>query len=216
MNNISAKTVSIIGIVTAALVGGSVSADDNPAYWVNPDGKVWMSGFGECWRSSDWTPGTAIEQCDPDQAKQRGPAPVQVATVVPEPEPEPVAAEITLGADALFDFNKSELRPEGERALDNFISQLGGVDYESVIVVGHTDRLGSMTYNYKLSERRAESVQNYLVAKGVPSQKINAKGRGESFPATAHMECQGLSRAAQIACYQPDRRVEIMVTGTRN
>lgn len=213
MNNISAKTVSIIGIVTTALVGGPAFADDT-GYWVNPDGKVWMSGFGECWRSSDWTPDSAMEPCNPAQAPE--PAPVPVATVVPEPEPEPVAAEVTLGADALFDFNKSELKPAGERALDNFIGQLGSINYDTVVVVGHTDRLGSISYNNNLSERRAESVKNYLSAHGVPSQQINAKGRGESFPATAYGQCEGMNRTSQIACYQPDRRVEVMVTGTRN
>ena len=113
---------------------------------------------------------------------------------------------ITLDADALFAFDKSDLRPEGRAKLQEFASSLNQVgQYNSINVSGYTDRLGSNAYNMRLSQARANSVKNYLVSLGVPSHKIHAQGYGESNPV---VQCDG-SGAQLISCLQPNRRVEI-------
>jgi OOP family OmpA-OmpF porin len=76
------------------------------------------------------------------------------------------------------------------------------------IVQGHADRLGSARHNQHLSERRAEAVRDYLVAKGVPVENIQAVGLGTSMPQTS---CAQMNRRALIECLAPDRRVTVEI-----
>ena len=152
------------------------------------------------------------------------PAPVNVAPAPPAPAPAsavvvaaPERQRVSFSADALFTFDQSQLRPEGRIALDRFAQELNGTQFEMIIVEGHTDRLGSEAYNQQLSSKRAESVKAYLVSPGsIDATKISALGKGESTPVTKPDDCRGTVRNAKlIACLQPDRRVEVEVTGTR-
>jgi len=84
-----------------------------------------------------------------------------------------------------FNFDKSDLKPEGIALLDAFIAKLAEnncKDYE-IDVNGHTCNIGAKAYNQKLSERRAQSVVKYLVSKGINNAYIGAKGFGETKPA---------------------------------
>lgn len=146
------------------------------------------------------------------------PAPVAAPAPAPQPEPEPEPAplmEVTLGAEALFDFDKSELKPEGRTRLDQLLRDMEAVDYDTVIVIGHTDRIGTRDYNIGLSNRRAAAVRDYLVRGGVPAGNITARGMNSDQPVTTPAQCAGRRGDALIACYQPDRRVVIEVHGTR-
>jgi OOP family OmpA-OmpF porin len=98
--------------------------------------------------------------------------------------------------------------------LDEFISGLSGAKYNSISVVGHADRIGKEAYNQKLSERRAEAVKAYLILNGVPSDKIRTEGRGESDPVTGDT-CKRVRGKALISCLQPDRRVDVSVSATK-
>ncbi len=145
----------------------------------------------------------------------------EVAPVVaPAPAPAPVVEtkRFTLKSDVLFTFNKSTLKPEGQQALDQLYSQLSSMDPkdDSVVVLGFTDHIGSEQYNQKLSEKRAQSVIDYLVFKGIPSDKISARGMGESNPVTGNTCDNVKSRQALIDCLAPDRRVEIDVKGIKD
>ncbi|ATA21514.1 OOP family OmpA-OmpF porin [Gibbsiella quercinecans] len=140
----------------------------------------------------------------------------------PAPAPAPVVEtkHFTLKSDVLFNFNKSTLKPEGQQALDQLYTQLSSLDPKdgSVVVLGYTDAVGSEQYNQKLSTQRAQSVVDYLVSKGIPADKISARGMGESDPVTGNT-CgykSGRATAAQIACLAPDRRVEIEVKGIKD
>lgn len=125
--------------------------------------------------------------------------------------PKPVAIKleqplkVTFPASALFDFDKSVLKPEGKRGLDNLLAKVKGADIEIYIVVGHTDSIGTDEYNRKLSLRRADSVKNYLVSQGVPQIKIRADGRGESEPVASNKTAGGRSQ---------NRRIEVTVVPT--
>ncbi|NVO07295.1 MAG: OmpA family protein, partial [Rhodoferax sp.] len=158
------------------------------------------------------------------------PVPVVEAAPVPlvaEPLPEPVAqpkavvvvvpTKVTLSADSLFAFDKATLSGAGKQEIDAFAAGLSGLDYEVLTVTGHTDRLGSEVYNLKLSERRAQVVGNYLVqAKGIPEGKLLARGQSGANAVTQPADCVGSKPTpALIACLQPDRRVDLEVTGTR-
>ncbi len=110
-----------------------------------------------------------------------------VVAPAPAPAPEVTTKHFTLKSDVLFNFNKSTLKPEGQQALDQLYTQLSNMDPKdgSAVVLGYTDRIGSDAYNQQLSEKRAQSVVDYLVSKGIPASKISARGMGESNPVTA-------------------------------
>ena len=182
-------------------------------------------GYDVCVRTSDWTPARAIEACDPDLVpkpagkppvapppKVEAPAPKVVA---PPPPPAPPAPpqKFTVSADALFDFDKATLKPEGQKKLDELANALRGKQHDTIRATGHTDRIGSVRYNQRLSERRADAVKKYLLGKGLDANNIVAAGKGKSQPVTQATDCKGpkMTRAAIRACLQPDRRVDIEV-----
>ncbi|MEO6279722.1 OmpA family protein [Roseateles sp.] len=150
------------------------------------------------------------------------PAPVVVAAApAPAPIPVPVVMperrRVSFSAESLFGFDRSEIKPEGRAALDRFANDTRGAQFEVIVVEGHTDRLGTPAYNQKLSQRRADAVKTYLVSEGgFDANKVTANGQGEATPVTATADCKGSKPTAKlIACLQPDRRVDIEVTGTR-
>lgn len=144
------------------------------------------------------------------------PAPVISAAPVAAPIPMPTPRRVSFAADALFGFDQSALRPDGKAALDTFARDLAGARFELIVVEGHTDRLGSSAYNQTLSEQRAEAVKAYLVSSGgFDAGKVSTAGLGETAPSQAG-DCKASLPVAQLrACLQPDRRVDVDVTGTR-
>ena len=190
--------------------------------WVSSDGQVVRNGFNECWRNSAWTPETAHPACDgakavaptavPAPAPAPAPAPVAAAIQqpVPVPVPMPVAApaaptKLTFAAEALFDFDKSVIKAQGQSQLDALLAKLASLNWTAMTVVGHTDSTGPASYNQGLSERRAASVKSYLVGKGLPASAIEASGRGETAPVADNATSSGRAQ---------NRRVEVEVQGT--
>ena len=151
---------------------------------------------------------------------QAPPAPVVVPVAPPEPPPPPPPkpwVKVKLQADSLFGFDQDTLQADGKQALDKLLQELKAVNIEAIQVTGHTDRLGSKAYNDKLSTRRAQAVQNYLVqVGGIPASKVSAQGAGSSQPETAPGDCKGRQATqALITCLRMDRRVEVEVTGSQ-
>lgn len=141
------------------------------------------------------------------------------APVMPAPEPAPAPVErVELSADALFKFDRSgveDLLPDGRRQLDELASRIsqGYIAVEQIRITGHTDRLGSESYNQRLGWARAATVRDYLSSRGV-SSSMEVASMGESQPKTTG--CVGnKATAALIACLQPDRRVEVDIQGTK-
>ncbi|MDP2286877.1 MAG: OmpA family protein [Pseudohongiella sp.] len=149
------------------------------------------------------------------------PAPVVEASApppapAPAPTPAPQPVSVTLAASALFEFDQAVLSAAGRQELDGLVRQINGLSYETVIVIGHTDRIGTREYNLGLSERRANAVRAYLVQGGIPANRITASGVANDQPVTPASGCRGLgSNAATIACLAPDRRVVIEIHGSR-
>jgi OOP family OmpA-OmpF porin len=143
--------------------------------------------------------------------------PVMAAAPPPVVAPAPAPRRVKFSADSLFAFDQSVVSPAGKVALDAFSKDLQGASFDVIGVEGHTDRLGSAPYNQALSERRAQAVKTYLISVGgIAAAKVSAMGKGESEPITKPQDCPGSQRNAKlIACLQPDRRVEVEVTGTR-
>lgn len=213
-------------LLLATLLGLSVSAiaqtkgidrKDVIGYAIDQRDNVVKSGFGLCWRTGYWTPAMAIEECDPDLVKKPAPAAAPAPTAAPAPAaaPKPAAQKVTLAADALFDFNKADLRAEGKAKLDKLAADIKGIKLEVIIAVGHADRFGTDAYNQKLSEKRAEAVKAYLVGKGVEPNRVYTEGKGKKQPITKADQCKGPKSKKVVDCLQPDRRVEIEVIGTK-
>ncbi len=89
---------------------------------------------------------------------------------------------LTMNSAILFDFNSYSLKPEALKVLDSIYRYLSNVEYKKIEVVGYTDNVGSKQYNLVLSRRRAMSVADYLIARGIPEDFVEIKGMGEENP----------------------------------
>jgi OmpA-OmpF porin, OOP family len=155
----------------------------------------------------------------PVQASAPAPAPRPAAAPAPTPAPAPVPApvRVTFSADSLFDFDSSVVRTAGQAELDKLAADLRGVDFDTIVVTGHTDRIGAQAYNLKLSTERAEAVKAYLVrSANISAAQVTTRGVNGAEPITTAAQCgPQLTRAQLIPCLAADRRVEVEVTGTR-
>jgi OmpA-OmpF porin, OOP family len=145
-----------------------------------------------------WKP----ESCAAVLEPPRPPAPP------PPPAPAPLPEQpLRLSADALFGFDSAVLSAEGQHAVQGILAQVReAAQVQSIRVTGYTDRIGSASYNQRLSQRRAEAVRTALVQGGVPASAISAEGRGAAEPI---VQCEQRSRRELIACLAPNRRVQI-------
>jgi len=139
----------------------------------------------------------------------------QGAVAAPAMAPEVVSKTFNLNSDVTFAFGKANLKPQAQATLDGIYGEIAQINSAKVAVAGYTDRIGSDAGNLKLSQRRADTVANYLVQKGVATNAISATGYGKANPVTGATCDQVKGRKALIACLAPDRRVEIAVNGTK-
>lgn len=133
--------------------------------------------------------------------------------------PKNTLDNINLAADSLFKFNGSQLTdllPAGKKSLTELAEKItsGYASVENIKLTGHTDRLGSEQYNQQLALKRALTVQQYLIAQGIPAEKLSHQSAGESQPVT-----QGcfdvVDRTLLKACLQADRRVTVEISGIK-
>jgi outer membrane protein OmpA-like peptidoglycan-associated protein len=111
---------------------------------------------------------------------------------------------LQLSLDAVFfDVDQATLRSSGLRKLDEFINPIRQDSSHLVYVEGHTDNTGEVTYNQRLSERRAQAVKEALIAKGITPNRLVAKGYGETHPIAGNTTKKGR---------QQNRRVEIVIS----
>jgi OOP family OmpA-OmpF porin len=228
--NFAAKAV-LAGFAASVALSSVPAMAQTPrpeVYTSDSAGQVVKDPFDLCWRTGYWTPAGAAadkewgckcdkdliakEICEPPPPPAPPPAPVEPAPVKLLPK------KIEFSADALFDFDKYALKPKGTEMLDELASTLSGATYDSIGAVGFTDPIGSVAYNQKLSERRANAVKTYLTGKGIAAEKVKSEGRGKNDLKITIAECRGQgskTRKALIECLQPNRRVEVSVSGTK-
>ncbi|HWU78288.1 MAG TPA: OmpA family protein [Rhodanobacter sp.] len=193
-------------IASAALVTAAGAQTINN--WRNGTSElVWKNGTNQlCWRDAEWTPATAAANCDGAIVPAAVPAPAPVVAPPAAPPAPVMSSKVTFSADAFFDFDKSVLKPEGKAKLDDLVQKIQDIKLEVIIAVGHTDSIGSVAYNQKLSVRRAEAVKAYLVSKGIEKNRVYTEGKGKSQPIASNKTAAGRAK---------NRRVEIEVVGTR-
>jgi OOP family OmpA-OmpF porin len=230
----SALRNTLAGVVIAGVLFPAVaSAQDakNQGYLLDTQGNiVRAAGAGVCVRTSDWTPARAVAECDPDLVKKPAPAPKPAPKAAPKPKPEakakpkkPQMLNITEKIELQgMPFDKAEMTPDNVKELEKFIAGLrkatkarAPVQFGAVVVTGHTDRLGSLKYNMRLSERRAVVVKDYLVKNLNVDQKLifwEGKGPKEPIPVTKFCDNK-MKRKQLIECLAPNRRVTVEVVG---
>jgi outer membrane protein OmpA-like peptidoglycan-associated protein len=134
------------------------------------------------------------------------PAPEPKPAPVPPPPPPPPPAPKVIDRMTLevnFDFDKSNIREEDKAKLQEAVDFVKKYPGAKVRLEGHTDSIGTEQYNQALSERRAESVKNYLVKEGAAEEsKTTAIGYGESRPVAPNKTEEGRAK---------NRRVEILI-----
>ena len=153
-------------------------------------------------------PATYVSRAPDPVPEIVAPAPVTPVAPLPPATPavQPRFERYTLSATDLFAFNSAELQMPQPK-LDEIATALNrNREVTNVAITGYADRIGSNQYNLKLSERRAASVKDYLVNKGVDSSRLKTEGKGEANPVVV---CTNKKRADLIACLQPNRRVEV-------
>ena len=133
------------------------------------------------------------------------------------PATHTVVEQRSLSTDTLFAFDRSSvesLSPDGRRRLDALADELKTwKTIERIQLSGHTDRLGSYRHNQTLSLQRAEAIKHHLVSRGLRADVIEADGQGAARPI---VQCRvQRETAALIECLQPNRRVEIVISGQR-
>ena len=187
------KTLKLLLASVITISASAAMASDN---WQNGDGALnWKNGDGTlCWRDASWTPATAAKGCDGALAAK----PAAAAAGVSQ-------SKITLQADTLYDFNKSDLKPVGKATLDKIAADLRKIKLEVIIAVGNTDSVGTDAYNMALGQRRAQSVKAYLTSKGIDGSRIYTESKGKSNPVASNATAEGRAK---------HRRTDIEVVGT--
>jgi len=209
-------------LVMASLTFAGVASAHEVAkegYLIDTRGNVVKNNYNECWKTGYWTPAMAIEECDPDLVKKEAPkmAEAKAPAVVPVTGPDKAAfVAITLQAETLFDFDKSVIRADGKKILDDEVvaKMKQYPQVEVVLVTGHADRIGSDAYNQKLSQRRADAVKAYLVGQGIEDKRIDTAAKGEAEPVVSCDDVKGKASGKNkklVECLQPNRRVMVEV-----
>lgn len=109
---------------------------------------------------------------------------------------------VTFASGILFPFNSDQVLPAGRENLRQLAQSLQKYPGTQVLIVGHTDNVGSDAYNQALSQRRADSARSYLVSMGIEGNRIRTEGRGESEPIASNETESGRSQ---------NRRVEVAI-----
>ncbi|AMC99519.1 OmpA family protein [Halomonas chromatireducens] len=135
----------------------------------------------------------------------RTPAPVAEPEPEPMPEPAPAPAPefepVVLDSEVTFAFDSSEIREGAYRELEQVANTLRENPDMRVRIEGHTDHVGSAEYNEGLSQRRADSVRDFLVSRGIDANRMTTVGYGESRPVATNETDEGRAQ---------NRRVEIV------
>ena len=114
---------------------------------------------------------------------------------------------LNMPSSVTFGFDSAELTADARSALNEVANVLTQYTDTRVNIAGHTDSTGDASYNQRLSERRAQSVGNYLSQNGVSSMRLNTMGYGANQPVASNATEQGRAQ---------NRRVEITLTPTGN
>ncbi len=207
--SLAAVSAFAAGTDTAGGAGKmKVSGKANAAYVGDSGSNLITDSAGRCVQTGTWSSDQALPQCDPGKAPPVAKAPADTGEQYPRTpiaSAAPPSEKITLNDEALFAFDKASINPQADQRLNELVSRLQGMNQvERVVIVGHTDSVGTREYNQSLSQRRAESVKRYLEEKGVAPERVDVRAMGEAQPVAPNTTSAGRAQ---------NRRVEIEILG---
>ena len=134
------------------------------------------------------------------EAEGCGPAPQRVVEPAPQPPPpERIPEKICMTLNVEFDFDKSDVKAKYHDVIGKVAEFMKQYPTTTTVIEGHTDNRGKYEYNIKLSERRADSVRNYLVEKfGIESSRLSTKGYGYTKPVASNETAAGRQKNRRI------------------
>ncbi len=117
----------------------------------------------------------------------------------PPPAPAPVPEKVCITLNIEFDYDKSDIKPKYHDEIGKVSDFMKKYPKTTAVIEGHTDNRGGYKYNIKLSERRAESVRNYLVEKfGINADRLSAKGFGYTKPVASNKTAEGRQKNRRV------------------
>ena len=119
----------------------------------------------------------------------------------------PAVQKVSVKGTARFDFNKASVHEEDGLKLMKEVRSMKNVTWQTITVTGHTDNVGAEPYNVKLSEKRAEAVQEFLIGKGVKPERIKTEAKGPHEPVASNKTKEGRAQ---------NRRTEIEFVGLQS
>ena len=181
-------------------LNGTVTGNILRATGVNPDDGV-ISLFILNVLADSLLRGVRSTNGSPFRLYTGPPAPEGTQTRCSEiPQPELGCGSVIHGIN--FDFNSADIRQDSEPVLADLYEGLKNDPSTSITIEGHTSSEGTDAYNQELSERRAQSVVDYLVGRGLANDRINAEGKGEAEPISSNEDESGrsLNRRVEVIC----------------
>lgn len=133
--------------------------------------------------------------------------------------PAPQYKDYTLAGDVMFRFGQSSektVTAQAHQAVKSLVSTIKreNVELKQIQVIGHTDAIGSDSSNYTLGLKRAQTVRSLLAKNGIPARLMSASSAGSDEPVINH--CNASDKKTLVACYAPNRRVVIRVSGNQD
>lgn len=116
--------------------------------------------------------------------------------------------KLNIPSDISFDTNRSDIKPKLEPILNQFAQGLGNQPGTEISILGYTDSTGTDAINNPLSLARANSVRDYLVARGVSAQRIQTAGLGSSNPVASNATAEGRAANRRVEIYLADRNTD--------
>lgn len=115
--------------------------------------------------------------------------------------------KVTFNSQLLFDFGKTDLKESNKTDLQKFAETLNQYPDTDVLIVGHTDNVGSESFNHNLSENRAGAVTSYLKSLGISNGRLKVEGKGETQPVASNdsEDSRAQNRRVEIAIYANEK-----------
>ncbi len=207
----TARLLMLTGLTLIGSSGLAYAQADNRDVVRDTGGQIVHLDNGTCVRTK-WL--TDRDACAPPQRVAQQPIAQQPVAQQPVPPTRSVRMVSDLTQEdrtVYFKFNRSVLSVEAKQHLDTLARVLkSNESIKEAKIVGYADRIGSPAYNQKLSQKRAETVRSYLIARGYTNANVTeTRWVGESEPST---HCPAMkSHSRLIACLHNDRRVEVEV-----
>ena len=197
------KKLLLASMLSALCVAPAFAGPSDGGYLTDGSNRVVKSGSGLCFNTkADFVPDTECGDVIEHPKKIELPVkPKLLPGLVEAVKHEVKQQKIVISPEVLFGFDSIKLTKAGQEVL---LKEVVSVNPIKVEVAGHTDAIGSGRYNQKLSQKRANAVQEYLVANGIAADKIIANGFGET-----NLICEEKNPTKTSKCSAQNRRVEV-------